>query len=201
MLSDAALVLRARGGDELAFQRLADRYRGVIFRLSSQYYLQGAEPQDLRQEGMYGLYKATRDYSRNKGSFANFAELCIRRQIITAVKTATRGKHAPLNDGLSLAKPVFGGADTEDTELQELLADPRSEEPHARLEAEGEFAQVVDLIACRLSETEREALLGPALLGESYEETAARTGLSFKQIDNARQRATKKLAAALARAA
>lgn len=194
-MTDAELVLRARGGDELAFQGLTDRYRPIIVGTAKRYFLKGGEQQDLIQEGLFGLSKAVKDYTRGRGSFRNFARLCISRQIITAVKTATRGKHTILNEAVSLQKPIIGGGDTEDTMLGELLADPTSREAHESLEARDELAKVVDIVS-RLSEVEAEAVFGPAN-GESYKEISARTGYSVKQIDNARQRAKAKLARGL----
>lgn len=194
-MTDAELVLRARGGDELAFQRLADRYRTAIYYITEPYFMQGSQPEDLRQEGLFGLHKAARDYVPGRGSFHNFAWLCIQRQVVTAVKAASRAKHEPMNSRFSMAHPMFGGADVEDATLEEMLPDPASLEPHQALE-ERDRVQAVRAAVAKLTPLEQQAIIGPAN-GESYEEISKRTGFSCKQIDNARQRGKLKLARAL----
>src|ERR1700690_4558053 len=121
-LEDLQLVLRARNGDGVALDALMRRYHGFVRLKASSYFLAGGDSDDLIQEGMIGLYKAMRDYRTDReSSFRNFAELCITRQIITAVKTATRNKHTPLNQYVSFSSPAGSGADEEAPTLDEIL--------------------------------------------------------------------------------
>ena len=116
---DRALVDRARNGDAAAMDRLIERYRGFVRMKASAYFLAGGESEDLIQEGLIGFFKAVRDYrSDREASFRSFAELCVTRQIITAIKTATRQKHGPLNNYVSFSRPVGN-----DDEGERVLAD------------------------------------------------------------------------------
>lgn len=201
-MSDAALVLRVRGGDEAAFEELARRYRGYIRLRGKTYFLQGAELEDLIQEGLFGLHKAVRDYRADRGSgFRNFAEMCISRQVVTAVKTATRRKHLPLNEALSLRqtpKPSSGGKESTAT-LEEMLTGPDASDPLEHLCQREELGAFLDGLS-RLTELERLAILGIGE-GRSYAELSSATGYSYKQIDNAAQRARLKLGQVLETAA
>jgi RNA polymerase sporulation-specific sigma factor len=196
--SDAALVLRARGGDELAFRRLERRYQSLIRFKAKDYFLQGGESDDLIQEGLLGLYKAIRDYRTDReSSFRNFAELCITRQIITAVKTATRNKHTPLNQYVSFSRPA--GPDSE-TELEEILPDPVDRDPAAVIAHADDSAREATALEAALSRCtllEKEALRTVYEQGLSFEEAGAKFGVSRKTIDNAITRAKRKLADSL----
>jgi RNA polymerase sporulation-specific sigma factor len=187
-----ALVLRARGGDELAFRRLIDRYRGMLEATVRDYFAPGHERADLRQEALYGLHKAVRDYRPGKGAnFGTFAHLCVKRQVITAVKGATRGKHGPLNHAALLSQPV-GDGDRDTLTLAEVIAD-RAPGPDEQLFLREELHRVRNVIqGLGLSEIEREAILGFAQ-GLPYEEIADRAGVNEKSIDNALQRVRRKL--------
>jgi RNA polymerase sporulation-specific sigma factor len=192
--SDAALALRARGGDELAAQRLVERYRGFVRLKASSYFLLGGESDDLIQEGLVGLYKAIRDYRTDReSSFRNFAELCITRQIITAVKTATRNKHTPLNQYVSFSQTPARGS--EETTLAEVIPGPEKDEPVLEVlnrESLIDFISALD----SLSELERNVadLLAD---GCSYEEAAVVLDITTKAVDNAVTRVRRKLASRL----
>src|SRR4249919_826821 len=121
-IQDRALITRARSGDAAAMDQLIEKYRGFVRMKASAYFLAGGESEDLIQEGLIGLYKAVRDYRHDReASFRSFAELCITRQIITAIKTAARNKHAPLNTYVSFSLSRAGGGDQE-TSLADVLA-------------------------------------------------------------------------------
>lgn len=188
---DAELVLRARGGDELAFRRLLDRHGDLIEIYTRTYFAPGAERSDLHQEGLYGLHKAVRDYRPDGGShFRGFASLCIKRQVITAVKAATRYKHGVLNSARSLEGPAHVGSD-DGLILAETLPGT-SGDPYQALAVEEELAEVRDRLR-DLSPLERQAVVGVAQ-GDPYELVAAAAGADSKAIDNALQRARRKLA-------
>ena len=128
-LNDAYLVAQAKRGDSVAYDRIVRRYRGFVRLKASSYFLLGGESDDLIQEGLVGLYKAVRDFrSDRESSFRNFAELCITRQMITAVKTASRNKHAPLNQSISFATSPTAAGEGEST-LEEILPGSRVEDP------------------------------------------------------------------------
>src|SRR4051812_11510463 len=128
-LDDHYLIALAKQGRRDAYDKIVKRYHGFVRLKASSYFLIGGDADDLVQEGLVGLYKAVRDYrSDRESSFRNFAELCITRQIITAVKTASRNKHAPLNRYLSFSSTPRGGADSEPT-LDEILPGPTAHDP------------------------------------------------------------------------
>src|SRR5713101_3428558 len=121
-LLDLQLVLKARNGDDVAMDQLLRRYTGFVRLKASSYFLAGGDSEDLIQEGLVGLYKAIRDFRTDReSSFRNFAELCITRQIITAVKTATRNKHTPLNQYVSFSSSPAGGTGDSEPTLDEVL--------------------------------------------------------------------------------
>ncbi|HUB99116.1 MAG TPA: sigma-70 family RNA polymerase sigma factor [Solirubrobacterales bacterium] len=197
-MTDAELVLRSRGGDEVATRRLVKRHWALVRLKASSYFLLGGESDDLIQEGLLGLYKAIRDYRTDReSSFRNFAELCITRQIITAVKTATRNKHTPLNQYVSFSQtPAAAGGDSNMT-IGEILPAPSSWEPPSACEAAGRSAAILDALArANLSAVESESIFGIAD-GLDYERIAQRGGYDVKQVDNAAQRARRKIAIAL----
>jgi RNA polymerase sporulation-specific sigma factor len=181
-------------------RRILHRHEGLIRMIASAYFMLGADAEDLRQEGRVGAFKAVRDFRPGNGSgFRNFLDLCVRRQVITAAKAASRRKHSPLNEALSLRGTVSGSSDIEDPMLEEVLADERRPDPVSALEAKEEF-EAVRATFCRLSALERQAVGGIAS-GLSYEQVAEDTGRGFKTIDNAAQRAKRKIREGLEAAA
>ncbi len=196
-LDDHYLVGLAKGGDPGAYERLMKRYRGFVRLKASSYFLLGGDPEDLIQEGLLGLYKAVRDYrSDRESSFRNFAELCITRQIITAVKTASRNKHAPLNQYVSFAQTPATAGDSETT-LEELLPGPDHYEPANQVVAAEELRSLVDCLSSVLSELESR-VLSLYVDGHSYEVVAERLECDTKTVDNALQRVKRKVGVHLA---
>jgi RNA polymerase sporulation-specific sigma factor len=197
-LDDTYLVALAKRGGADAYDRIVKRYRSFVRLKASSYFLLGGDPDDLIQEGLVGLYKAVRDFrSDRESSFRNFAELCITRQIITAVKTASRNKHAPLNQYVSFAQAPTAAGDSDAT-LEEILPGPRSEEPAERAIATEELRALVSCLSSVLSELESR-VLSLYLDGDSYETIAARLECDTKTVDNALQRVKRKVAHHLAR--
>ena len=191
-LDDAYLVARAKGGDGPAYDQIVRRYSGFVRLKASSYFLLGGDGDDLVQEGLLGLYKAVRDFrSDRESSFRNFAELCITRQMITAVKTASRNKHAPLNQYVSFAHTPAAGSDLESS-LEEVLPGPMADDPSSRVIATEELASLVDCLTSVLSELESEVLT-LYLDGRSYEEVGERLDCDTKTVDNALQRVKRKV--------
>jgi len=191
-LADAYLVAQAKRGDSVAYDRLVRRYKGFVRLKASSYFLLGGESEDLIQEGLVGLYKAVRDFrSDRESSFRNFAELCITRQMITAVKTASRNKHAPLNQSISFASTPAAAGDGEST-LEEILPGSPVEDPASRVISTEELRSLVDCLTSVLSGLEAEVLTC-YLDGRSYEEIAERMDCDTKTVDNALQRVKRKV--------
>jgi RNA polymerase sporulation-specific sigma factor len=191
-LGDAYLVAQAKRGDSVAYDRLVGRYRGFVRLKASSYFLLGGDSEDLIQEGLVGLYKAVRDFrSDRESSFRNFAELCVTRQMITAVKTASRNKHAPLNQSISFASSPTAATDGEST-LEEILPGSPVEDPASRVISTEELRSLVDCLTSVLSELEAEVLTC-YLDGRSYEEIAERLDCDTKTVDNALQRVKRKV--------
>jgi RNA polymerase sporulation-specific sigma factor len=192
-LRDLQLVLRARNGDEVALDTLIRRYTGFVRLKASSYFLAGGDSEDLIQEGLIGLYKAVRDFRSDKEtSFRSFAELCVTRQIITAIKTATRFKHQPLNQYVSFSHTP-AGQDTEgECTLGDALPGSAVEEPSVVVISTEELQSLVFTLGTGLSKLESEALRH-YLEGSSYEEMAEELGCDTKTIDNALQRVKRKI--------
>lgn len=189
-LSDEDLVHRGRRGDSMAFEHLFSRYKAMVNSKSRAYFLVGADRDDLIQEGMIGLFKAMRDFDNKKEcKFGYFAELCVTRQIITAVKTATRLKHSPLNTYISLNKPVF--EDESQTTYGELISNGECNPELLILEDEMK-QDMKNIINKHLSDLEKKVLYH-YLKGLSYVEIAEKVDISVKSTDNALQRIKKKL--------
>ncbi|HWH32586.1 MAG TPA: RNA polymerase sporulation sigma factor SigH [Egibacteraceae bacterium] len=187
---DDVLVARAWNGDESALGTLLDRYRGFVRGKARSYFLAGADREDVVQEGMIGLYKAIRDYDpARQSTFRAFADLCVTRQIITAVKTATRQKHGPLNSYISFSLPAHG--DDSDQELVDCLP-AAAEDPCERVVAGHDLAELERWFGEILSDLEAE-VLQRYVSGESYAEIAAALDRHVKSIDNALQRIKRKL--------
>jgi RNA polymerase sporulation-specific sigma factor len=196
-LDDQYLVALAKAGSPDAHDRLVRRYRGFVRLKASSYFLLGGDADDLIQEGLLGLYKAVRDYRADReSSFRNFAELCVTRQIITAVKTASRNKHAPLNQYVSFGQSPAASGESETT-LEELLPGPTINDPANRVMASEELQSLVSCLSSVLSELESR-VLSLYLDGYSYEAIAERLDCDTKTVDNALQRVKRKVGIHLA---
>src|SRR5690349_9904923 len=192
-VEDLALVFRARSVDRRALDDVIRRYAGFVRLKSSSYFLAGGDSDDLIQEGLVGLYKAVRDYRSDKDtSFRSFAELCITRQIITAIKTATRYKHAPLNGYVSFSHTPAGHDDGSDCTLGDALAGPSVEDPARRVIASQELQALVGCLGTSLSRLEA-SVLALYLEGRSYEEIGQIVSCDPKAVDNALQRVKRKV--------
>jgi RNA polymerase sporulation-specific sigma factor len=161
---------------------------------ASSYFLAGGDAEDLVQEGLIGLYKAVRDFSPELSSFRSFAELCVTRQIITAIKTATRFKHAPLNTYVSFSHTPAGQESEADCTLGDALPGPSVDDPSVCVISTEELQSLVFTLGTGLSKLEADALK-LYLEGESYETMAERLGCDTKTIDNALQRVKRKVLA------
>jgi RNA polymerase sporulation-specific sigma factor len=195
-VDDYYLIALAKQGDPTAYDRLVRRYHGFVRLKASSYFIAGGDNDDLIQEGLVGLYKAIRDYrSDRESSFRNFAELCITRQIITAVKTATRNKHMPLNQYVSFATTPAGASEGEAT-LEEVLPGSPVHDPVNQVISTEELQSLVDCLSSTLSELESR-VLALYLDGRSYEEVGEIVGCDTKTVDNALQRVKRKVGAHL----
>ena len=190
---DEELVLMAQNGDEAAQEFLLDKYKSLVRAKSRAYFLIGADSEDIIQEGMIGLYKAVRDYNEEKNaSFRSFAELCVNRQMITAIKAATRQKHQPLNSYVSLNKPVYE-EESEQTYMDFLQSDSSALlNPETLLIGQENKHFLEDQMVKNLSSFETRVLV-LYLQGRSYFEIAHVLDKPEKSIDNALQRVKKKL--------
>jgi RNA polymerase sporulation-specific sigma factor len=190
--SDEELVALFQGGHEPAVEALLHRYRNFARLKARSYFLAGADKDDIVQEGMIGLYKAIRDFrSEHDASFRAFAELCITRQIITAVKTATRQKHIPLNSYVSLTKPVSGEEES-DYVLQDVLESAQDPDPADLVISNDELRSMKIAFAEILSDFEAD-VLHMYVEGKSYQEIGAHLNRHVKSIDNAIQRIKRKV--------
>ncbi|HEY1357983.1 MAG TPA: RNA polymerase sporulation sigma factor SigH [Thermoleophilaceae bacterium] len=196
-LDDHYLIALAKQGKPDAYDMVVRRYFGFVRLKASSYFLIGGDADDLIQEGLVGLYKAVRDYrSDRESSFRNFAELCITRQIITAVKTSTRNKHTPLNEYVSFSQtPASSGGDGDPT-LDELLPGPSAHDPVNQVISTEELHSLVACLSSVLSELES-AVLSLYLDGHSYELIGERLDCDTKTVDNALQRVKRKVGAHL----
>jgi RNA polymerase sporulation-specific sigma factor len=189
---DIALVVASRDGDQNASCELVRRYRGLIRSKARSYFLVGADRDDIIQEGMIGLYKAIRDYDPTRqASFHSFAELCVTRQIITAVKSATRRKHSPLNGYVSLSRSTSMEEDGERL-LSDILAVKGICDPAEIVVSAWETDFIRTGMADSLSSFESQ-VLGLYTNGRSYQEIADRLGRHTKAVDNALQRVKRKM--------
>ncbi|WP_409288355.1 RNA polymerase sporulation sigma factor SigH [Peribacillus sp. SCS-37] len=190
-LNDEALVRRVQGGDGESSEILINKYRNFVRAKAGPYFLIGADKEDIIQEGMIGLFKAMRDYKEDKlSSFKAFAELCVTRQIITAIKTATRQKHLPLNSYVSLDKPIYDEDSTHT--LMDIIPAAKIMNPEAWI-INQENADDIELkMAALLSDLERR-VLALYMDGQSYQEISYELNTHVKSIDNALQRVKRKL--------
>ena len=190
-MTDEEVVALCHDGDSRAVEYLLNRYKNFVRSKARSYFLIGADHEDIVQEGMIGLYKAIRDFRADKlASFRAFAELCVTRQIITAIKTATRQKHIPLNSYVSLNKPLYD--DESDRTLLDVIIEGKTSSPEDLLISQ-ENLQTINLrIGEVLSDLEQD-VLAAYLDGKSYQEIAKMLGRHSKSIDNALQRVKRKL--------
>lgn len=190
-IKDETLVLRAQGGDDAAQDYLLDKYKFLVRAKSRAYFLIGADTEDIIQEGMIGLYKAVRDFNEEKNtSFRSFAELCVNRQMITAIKAATRQKHQPLNSYVSLNKPIYD-EESEQTYM-DFLQSGALLNPEALFIGQENKSFLENQMMKKLSSFETRVLV-LYLQGRSYFEIARVLDKSEKSIDNALQRVKRKL--------
>lgn len=188
---DEEVVLIAKKGDTRSQEYLIKKYENFVKAKSKSYFLIGADREDIYQEGMIGLYKAIRDFRPDKlSSFKAFAELCITRQIITAIKTATRQKHIPLNTYVSLNKPIYD--EESDRTLLDILSESKITDPEELVVSREELVHIQSEIGETLSDLEMEVLMS-YLDGKSYQEIACDLDRQAKSIDNALQRVKRKL--------
>ena len=191
-LTDEEIVLDAKDNDnEEALVFLINKYHNFVRAKARSYFLIGAEREDIIQEGMIGLYKAIRDFRNDKlSSFRAFAELCVTRQIITAIKTATRQKHIPLNSYVSLNKPIYD--EDSDRTLLDVLSGSKISDPEELVISREEFIDIEEKMGEILSDLEWKVLMS-YLDGKSYQEIAVELTRHVKSIDNALQRVKRKL--------
>lgn len=190
-LTDESLVEQVHLGNTEALDFLINKYRLFVKVKARSYFLIGADKEDIIQEGMIGLYKAIRDFKGDKlASFRAFAELCITRQIITAIKTATRQKHIPLNSYVSLDKPIYD--EESERTLMDVITSPISEDPEYLMINREEYSHLEDKVSEVLSELEQR-VLALYLEGRSYNEISELLNRHVKSIDNALQRVKRKL--------
>ncbi|KGX85399.1 RNA polymerase sporulation sigma factor SigH [Pontibacillus litoralis] len=191
LLSDEEVVVLVHKGDSRALEHLINKYKNFVRAKARTYFLIGADREDIVQEGMIGLYKAIRDYQKDKlSSFKAFAELCVTRQIITAIKTATRQKHIPLNSYVSLDKPIYD--EESDRTLLDVIAGTKALDPEQLMINRERFGDMETKMSELLSELERE-VLALYLDGQSYQEISVELNRHVKSIDNALQRVKRKL--------
>ena len=191
LIRDEDIVELVRSGDILALDYLLSKYRNFVKAKSSTYFLVGGDRDDIIQEGMIGLFKAIRDYDKNRpSSFISFVELCIKRQIITAIKAANRKKHIPLNSYISLNKPLYEEADRI---LMDIMEGAKVLDPMEIFIIEEEIKKMESRMDSMLSDLEFE-VIQQYLQGKSYEEISLEINRDTKCIDNAIQRVKKKLA-------
>ncbi len=189
--SDEEVVMEAKSGDIIALEFLINKYKNFVKAKARSYFLIGADREDIIQEGMIGLYKAIRDFRNDKlSSFRAFAELCITRQIITAIKTATRQKHIPLNSYVSLNKPIYD--EDSDRTLLDILSGTKITDPEELMINREEYNDIEYKMGEILSELEWKVLT-LYLEGKSYQEIAIDLQRHVKSIDNALQRVKRKL--------
>ncbi|KFD42079.1 RNA polymerase factor sigma-70 [Peptococcaceae bacterium SCADC1_2_3] len=191
LLVDEEIIEYIHEGDDEALEYLINKYKNFVRAKARSYFLIGADKEDIYQEGMIGLYKAIRDFKMDKlSSFRAFAELCITRQIITAIKTATRQKHVPLNSYISLNKPIYD--EDSDRTLLDIISQTKIADPEELIISKEEFYHIEEKMGEILSSLEWKVLTS-YLEGKSYQEIAEDLKRHVKSIDNALQRVKRKL--------
>lgn len=192
-IEDEELINQVKNGDKNALEYLISKYKEMVESKVNKYFIIGAEKEDIIQEGLIGLYKAIKDYKVDKqNSFKSFANLCIERQLITAIKSSNRQKHMPLNSYLSLNMPVYNNEDeNNETELLEIFNSNVVEDPLDTITKREYYSDVESVIDTSLSSFEKK-VLNRYVQGESYVQIAEKLDAPVKSVDNAIQRIRKK---------
>ena len=192
-IEDEELINQVKNGDKNALEYLISKYKEMVESKVNKYFIIGAEKEDIVQEGLIGLYKAIKDYKVDKqNSFKSFANLCIERQLITAIKSSNRQKHMPLNSYLSLNMPVYNNEDeNNETELLEIFNSNVVEDPLDTITKREYYSDVESVIDTSLSSFEKK-VLSRYVQGESYVQIAEKLDAQVKSVDNAIQRIRKK---------
>ncbi len=193
LFNDEKLAELAQAGDETAEEVLINRYKELVKSRARMYFIAGADAEDVIQEGMIGLFKAVRDYCSDRDTlFRTFAAVCINRQIITAIKTAKRMKHGPLNNSISLNRPLEESGGEKDV-IENILAAPVSN-PEEMILIQDTIDEITSAMSQILSKFELQ-VWQLYISGQNYTDIAEKTGKSPKSIDNALQRIKRKIAA------
>ena len=191
MTDEEVVALAQQDGEDAALEYLLNKYKNFVRAKARSYFLIGADHEDIVQEGMIGLYKAIRDYREDRlSSFRAFAELCVTRQIITAIKTATRQKHIPLNSYVSLNKPIYD--EESDRTLLDVITEETPSNPEEMLIDREDLSVIEGRIGSLLSDLEKQVLVR-YVEGKSYVEISEEMNRHVKSIDNALQRVKRKL--------
>ena len=191
MTDEEIVALAQQDGEDAALEYLLNKYKNFVRAKARSYFLIGADHEDIVQEGMIGLYKAIRDYREDRlSSFRAFAELCVTRQIITAIKTATRQKHIPLNSYVSLNRPIF--EEDSDRTLLDVITEETPSNPEEMLIDREDLSVIEGRIGSLLSDLEKQVLVR-YVEGKSYVEISEEMNRHVKRIDNALQRIKRKL--------
>ena len=191
MTDEEVVALAQPDGEDAALEYLLNKYKNFVRAKARSYFLIGADHEDIVQEGMIGLYKAIRDYREDRlSSFRAFAELCVTRQIITAIKTATRQKHIPLNSYVSLNRPIF--EEDSDRTLLDVITEETPSNPEEMLIDREDLSVIEGRIGSLLSDLEKQVLVR-YVEGKSYVEISEEMNRHVKSIDNALQRIKRKL--------
>ena len=195
LMQDEEIITKIKAGDKSALNYIMEKYKELVNMKVSKYYIIGAEKEDIIQEGMIGLYKAIKSYSDDKNaSFKSFANMCIERQLITAIKSSNRQKHMPLNSYLSLNMTAFENEDgNNDTQIVDVLENTVIEDPLDTITKKEYFSSVENVIDSSLRDFEKK-VLNRYVHGESYVKIAERLDAPVKSVDNAIQRIRKKTA-------
>ena len=189
-LSDEEVVSLARAGDNLALEHIIVRYRNFVYKKAKQFFLIGSDEDDLIQEGMIGLYEAVKNFEDGKASFQSFAGICVKRQMISAVKSATRNKHKPLNSYISLDKNIYDSEKC--TAFIDSILEGSPKNPEAIVIDKEDFDGIENKINNTLSELELKVLIY-YLDGYSYQQIGEKIDKDAKAVDNAIQRIKKKI--------
>ena len=191
-LTDEQIVTEIKQGDEYALSYLLEKYKELVNMKVGKYFMVGAEKEDIMQEGMIGLYKAIKNFDTKKqNSFKTFANLCIERQLITAIKTSNRQKHMPLNSYLSLNMAAYDNNEDDSVELMDTFNSNTIEDPLETIMKKEYYEQIHNNIEKSLSKFEKQ-VLDRFMKGESYNVIAKRLDSPVKSVDNAIQRIRKK---------
>lgn len=190
--NDEEIISQIKQGDQEALGYLLEKYKNLVNIRVSKYFIVGAEKEDIAQEGMIGLFKAIKDFKPDKqSSFKSFANICIERQLITAIKSSNRQKHMPLNSYLSLNTAAYDNTEEDSVELIDTFYNKNVEDPLETIMKKEYYAEVENAVNKSLSKFEKQ-VLDRFLKGESYVTIAQRLDSPVKSVDNAIQRIRKK---------